>query len=88
MEQEIDFQPQNDVLKFPLISTVHLNFHSLLFPNLASPESEVSIICHRLLDHFINVSEMLNTKKSIGKFAIPGWFLPFLCAKISMNWAF
>ena len=33
IEQESDFQPQNDVLKFPLISfaIAHFNHHSLLF---------------------------------------------------------
>ena len=36
IEQESDFQPENDVLKFPLISfcIAHLNHRSLLFPTL------------------------------------------------------
>jgi len=40
IEQESDFQPQNDVLKFPF-AIAHFNCHSLLFPNLVDHMSRV-----------------------------------------------
>ena len=68
IEQESDFQPQNYMLKFPLISFCYSSFKSP-FTNL-SPESEVSITCHGLLCHLLHDPKAPNTK-CMGGFATP-----------------
>jgi len=83
IEQESNFQPQNDMLKFPLISFYYSSFKS---PFIALSKSGlISILlitCHGLLHHLLHGPETPNTK-CIGKFATSVWFGNFEAPKVS-----